>query len=614
MDKSWEVIQKKTFTNWINNKLKIRSIPPLNNIDTDLASGETLIQLLEIIGDESLGRYNKAPKMRLQKIENMNTALAFIKRRGVALTNIGAEDVVDSNVKLILGLIWSIILRFTIADITMEGLTAKEGLLLWVQKRTTPYVQDFFVKDFTYSWQNGLAFCGLIHRHRPDLLDYWALDKSKKHENTHLAFEIAERELGIPKLFAVEDILDVTKPDERSVMTYVAQYFHAFAEMDKLGNATRRVGQFGQVMSQIWQMQNDYERRVRKLMADVSDIQSTWNSSSFSGYPDARCQLQEFDTYKNTVKRGWVVEKRDLDTLIGNIQTKLTTYHLAAYVPPQGCTPADLERAWSGHINFEAERKKKISAYIREIKVAVKKAYAEAANSYQSEVNSISLFLAKALDSGELEAQLANIQGLQSQVEPYKSKLTQIQQLFQACVQANIEDNEYSIYSVEDLSFELGILVASLSKTHGFLENQIVARTMTNITPAQLDSYSETFKHFDKDNTNSLSKDEFKAALQAEGVGFNDVEVDKVFGNDSRKVGWQGFLDFMKKREEDNATPEQLEISFKALALDRDGISEGNMRAGGLPGHVVEFFKGALPTTSNGEYDYKSYLNKTFGK
>lgn len=83
-------------------------------------------------------------------------------------------------------------------------------------------------------------------------------------------------------------------------MTYVAQYFHAFSEMDKLGNACRRVGQFGQVMESVWKLQNDYERRVRKLMANVSEMQQFWNESVFSGYPDARRQLKEFDTYKNT--------------------------------------------------------------------------------------------------------------------------------------------------------------------------------------------------------------------------------------------------------------------------------------------------------------------------
>ena len=78
------------FTNWINNQLKQRGLS-ISNLDSDFSSGENLICLLEIIGDESLGRYTKNPKLRLQKIENCNKALDFIRKRGVQLTNIGAE-------------------------------------------------------------------------------------------------------------------------------------------------------------------------------------------------------------------------------------------------------------------------------------------------------------------------------------------------------------------------------------------------------------------------------------------------------------------------------------------------------------------------------------------
>ena len=198
------------------------------------------------------------------------------------------------------------------------------------------------------------------------MLNYWELDKTNKHQNTALAFEIAERDLGIPKLFEVQDICDVQKPDERSVMTYVAQYFHAFSQMDKNSTAGRRVGQFGTVMSQIWALQNDYERRVLKLMAEVADVQVGWNASTFQGYPDAKRQLVEFERYKNSTKRTWVAEKRELDTLLGNIQTKLATYNLPSYSPPKGCLPADLERVWSNHVKTEADRKMKISVYIRE--------------------------------------------------------------------------------------------------------------------------------------------------------------------------------------------------------------------------------------------------------
>ena len=72
------------------------------------------------------------------------------------MTNIGAEDIVDGNRKIILGLIWTLILRFTISDINEEGMTAKEGLLLWCQRKTACY-DEVEVRDFQGSWSDGLA-------------------------------------------------------------------------------------------------------------------------------------------------------------------------------------------------------------------------------------------------------------------------------------------------------------------------------------------------------------------------------------------------------------------------------------------------------------------------
>lgn len=107
--------------------------------------------------------------------------------------------------------------------------------------------------------------CALIHRHRPDLLDFDSLDKSDRHRNTQLAFDVAEEHLNIPKLLDVEDVCDITKPDERSIMTYVAQYFHAFSELGKVDTAGRRVAKFAEVMESVWTMENDYERRVKAV-------------------------------------------------------------------------------------------------------------------------------------------------------------------------------------------------------------------------------------------------------------------------------------------------------------------------------------------------------------
>ncbi|KAJ2172769.1 alpha-actinin, partial [Coemansia sp. RSA 532] len=235
--------------------------------------------------------------------ENVNLALDFIRGRKINLTNIGAEDIVDANRKLILGMIWIIILRFTIEDISEEGLSAMDGLLLWCQRKTAPY-DDVRVRDFSYSWQDGLAFCALIHRHRPDLLDYYALDKRDARGNMELAFDVAERCLGIPRLLDVEDVCDAAKPDERSVMTYVAQYFHAFSSLSKAETAGRRLGKFADVVQTVFDMQHDYEDRVARLLAAIRAQQDTWTHTKLeSVYAKARAMSDEFNEYKASTKR-----------------------------------------------------------------------------------------------------------------------------------------------------------------------------------------------------------------------------------------------------------------------------------------------------------------------
>lgn len=108
-------------------------------------------------------------------------------------------EIVDGNLKMTLGMIWTIILRFAIQDISVEEMTAKEGLLLWCQRKTAPY-KNVNVQNFHLSFKDGLAFCALIHRHRPDLIDYNKLSKDNPAENLNTAFDVAEKYLDIPRM------------------------------------------------------------------------------------------------------------------------------------------------------------------------------------------------------------------------------------------------------------------------------------------------------------------------------------------------------------------------------------------------------------------------------
>lgn len=114
---AWVATQNKAFLRWTNSHLEPHSISPVTSFETDFSDGVKLIQLLEIIGDDNLGRYATRPKLRVQKAENVIIALEYIKRRGIQLYNIGAEDIVDGNIKLILGLLWTLILNFSISEI-----------------------------------------------------------------------------------------------------------------------------------------------------------------------------------------------------------------------------------------------------------------------------------------------------------------------------------------------------------------------------------------------------------------------------------------------------------------------------------------------------------------
>lgn len=609
--------QERTFCKWLNTKLEANGYPPMHSLVQDLSDGVRLIQLMEIMGDTSLGRYNKNPRMRVQKAENVNKALEFIRQRGIKLTNIGPEDIIDGNLKLILGMIWTLVLRFTIADISEEGLSAKEGLLLWAQRKTAPY-KEVNVQDFSISWSDGLALCALIHCHRPELLDYDKLDKSDRHGNTRLAFQVAADHLGVPQLLEVEDLCDSTRPDERSVMTYIASYFHAFSTMDQAETVSRRVEKFAELMQSVWTSKNDYERRARALLHALSEVQKKWLTSRFTGsYTDAKEQSAIFTAYKHTTKRTWVTERQDVTTLLGNIQTKLRTYGLREYIPPLGLALSDLDDAWNDLLQSEAKRSRAINAQIRQIKESLRKEFADLANDFSQRLHSISLELSGV--AGLLETQQDQVKEIQTRLPTLSEILTRVAKAEQDCVAANVEENDYTVFTCQDLEFELGLVAQSLTKKISFIDNQIVSRNMTNLTPAQLEQFESTFRYFDRDETNTLSLTETSAALASQGLVYSDEDMTYIYDQllqDYGAVTFEAFINLLVDITEDQTSPDQLRESFLGIAGNKPFVTELDMRLAQLPVSAVDYLSEVIPSTNNEagelEYDYETWLRDVF--
>merc|ERR1712088_974757 len=351
LDPAWEKQQRKTFTAWVNSHLR-KAGTQIENIEEDFRNGLKLMLLLEVISGETLPKPDRG-KMRFHKIANVNKALDFIASKGVKLVSIGAEEIVDGNVKMTLGMIWTIILRFAIQDISVEEMTAKEGLLLWCQRKTAPY-KNVNVQNFHLSWRDGLAFCALIHRHRPDLLDYSKLSKDNPLDNLNLAFDIAEKYLDIPRMLDAEDLVTTERPDTKAVVTCVSSYYHTFSGAQKAEMAANRICKVLKVNQDNERLMEEYERLASDLLEWIRRT-LPWLESRQSGNSLVAVQkkLEEYREYRRKHKPPRVEQKAKLETNFNTLQTKLRLSNRPAYMPTEGKMITDIHRAWSGLLGCE---------------------------------------------------------------------------------------------------------------------------------------------------------------------------------------------------------------------------------------------------------------------
>ncbi|KAM6394368.1 F-actin-monooxygenase MICAL2 isoform 14-T45 [Pluvialis apricaria] len=100
-------------------------------------------------------------------------------------------------------------------------------LLTWCQKQTEGY-RNVNITDLTTSWKSGLALCAIIHRFRPDLIDFDALNEEDVVKNNQLAFDVAEQEFGIPPVTTGKEVGSAGEPDKLSMVMYLSKFYELF--------------------------------------------------------------------------------------------------------------------------------------------------------------------------------------------------------------------------------------------------------------------------------------------------------------------------------------------------------------------------------------------------
>uniref|UniRef100_A0A3B4WH19 Filamin A n=1 Tax=Seriola lalandi dorsalis TaxID=1841481 RepID=A0A3B4WH19_SERLL len=228
-DAPWKKIQQNTFTRWCNEHLKCVN-KRIGNLQTDLSDGLRLIGLLEVLSQKKMFRkYNQRPTFRQMQLENVSVALEFLDKENIKLVSIDSKAIVDGNLKLILGLIWTLILHYSISmpmwDEEEEAddgkqKTPKQRLLGWIQNK----LPELPITNFHRDWQTGRALGALVDSCAPGLCPDWdQWDQTKPVDNAREAMQQADDWLGIPQVITPEEIVD-PNVDEHSVMTYLSQF------------------------------------------------------------------------------------------------------------------------------------------------------------------------------------------------------------------------------------------------------------------------------------------------------------------------------------------------------------------------------------------------------
>jgi len=222
--KDWAGQQEKVFTRWFNTQLKRREPPIELKMGSlyagALCSGVILWELIDqIAGDKPTKKVDRRGKMRIHYINNINLTIDFLTkgnlpdRKPLKFVNVGAEDICDKK-KVVAGFVWTIILRFQVADCSIDLFIA------WLNSI------GIAVRNLTSDWQNGVMLHKLVNLLRPGYLQ----DKGNAMANVEHALQVAEEEFAIPRIVDAEDM--VQRPDERSNFVYLSYYKQMWDELN----------------------------------------------------------------------------------------------------------------------------------------------------------------------------------------------------------------------------------------------------------------------------------------------------------------------------------------------------------------------------------------------
>uniref|UniRef100_A0A8C0C2K3 Dystonin n=1 Tax=Buteo japonicus TaxID=224669 RepID=A0A8C0C2K3_9AVES len=226
-----------------------------------------------------------------------------------------------------------------------EDMSAKERLLLWSQQTTEGYA-GIRCENFTTCWRDGRLFNAIIHKYRPDLIDMNTVAVQSNLANLEHAFFVAEK-LGVARLLDPEDV-DVSSPDEKSVITYVSSLYDAFPKVPEGGEG---IGANDVEVKWV-----EYQNMVNYLMQWIRHHVTIMSDRAFPNNPvELKALYNQYLQFKETEIPPKETEKSKIKRLYKLLEVWIEFGRIKL---PQGYHPNDIEKEWGKLIIAMLEREK----------------------------------------------------------------------------------------------------------------------------------------------------------------------------------------------------------------------------------------------------------------
>jgi Ca2+-binding EF-hand superfamily protein len=368
-DADWLRLQKVVFARYVQQKLrecddyKDREV---KDVVEEMKDATLLVDLMEVMSGTAMKKKIKPQTMRIKLITNANEALKFVESCGVNIktVRVSAEDIVDGAEKVVMALVFQIIIKYLKFeeegdDESKDSADVRESLCLWLNNKTDGYngVDKLQLKNKkipTKAFHNGLIFNALVHKMRPRLVDYDALNGGNGPANLAQALELGEKYLNIEKYVSAEDI---PKMDELSIIVYLSDWFNGVILLQRQDVAACRIGKLVDLTILHDKLKANYTTDATAVADWVRGKIEELNKREFDDtLAGIRGLLEAFYSYKGAEKGEYLGKKLDATGEFNNLQARLANHKRPVWVAPEGTSPTDLDARFAELAEAEIKR------------------------------------------------------------------------------------------------------------------------------------------------------------------------------------------------------------------------------------------------------------------